>query len=90
MRLFRRPDGRYYAIAQPQQDLLGDWVVMTFHGSDTSRLGSLHTYLTSMIRVEELVKTRVRHGYSEVPCKTDKGCSLPPPSFVLAQSKMRP
>jgi hypothetical protein len=62
MRIFRRPDGRYYVIAQAHRDLLGDWVVMTLHGSVTSRLGGVHTYLASMTSIEDLVKTRIRHA----------------------------
>lgn len=66
MRLFRRPDGRYYFITSPYQDLLGDTVIMTIHGSSTSRLGGVHTYLASLTRIEDLARTRIRHGYSEI------------------------
>ena len=66
MRMFRRPDGRYYLIAQPHQDLLGDWVIMTIHGSIRSRQGGVHTYLAAMTTLDDLVKTRIRHGYAEV------------------------
>ena len=66
MRLFRRADGRYYIITSPYQDLLGDSVILTIHGSATSRLGGVHTYLASRTRIEDLVRVRVRHGYSEV------------------------
>ena len=71
MRMFRRPDGRYYMITSPYQDLLGDSVILTIHGSASSRLGGVHTYLASRTRIEDLVRTRVRHGYSEVRGGTD-------------------
>lgn len=67
MRLFRRPDGRTYAIADPQLDLLGDSVIVTIHGSVHSRRGGVHTYLSELISIEELVRIRCRHGYLEVP-----------------------
>lgn len=66
MRFFRRPDGRYYAIAEPHRDLLGDSVILTIHGSVRSRQGGVHTYLSSLTTVEDLVRTRLRHGYAEV------------------------
>lgn len=68
MRFFRRPDGRYYLIAEPHQDLLGDSVIMTLHGSVRSHRGGVHTYLASLTTIEALAKTRLRHGYLEVPC----------------------
>jgi hypothetical protein len=71
MRMFRRADGRYYLIAQPHQDLLGDWVIMTIHGSIRSRQGGVHTYLAAMTTLDDLVKMRVRHGYSEMRGDTD-------------------
>ena len=41
MRLFRRPtDRRYYAILEPQVDLLGDLVVVMFNGSSENHLGT--------------------------------------------------
>jgi hypothetical protein len=67
MRFFRRPDGRYYLIAEPHQDLLGDSVIMTLHGSARSHRGGVHTYLASLMTIEALAKTRQRHGYVEVP-----------------------
>jgi len=67
MRLFRRQDGRTYAIADPQPDLLGDSVIVTIHGSVHSRRGGVHTYLSALISIEELVRIRCRHGYLEVP-----------------------
>jgi hypothetical protein len=66
MRLFRRPDGRTYAIAEPHPDLLGDSVIMTLHGSTHSRRGGVHTYLADVTSVEDLVRTRIRHGYAEM------------------------
>jgi hypothetical protein len=68
MRLFRRNDGRYYAIAEAHRDLLGDSVIMTIHGSSHSRRGGVHTYPGSGVILDALVKTRLRHGYAEVPC----------------------
>ena len=69
MRLFRRDDGRYYAIAAPEADLLGDMVVMTFHGNQKSRAGGIKTYVAGIQDpdrvVEEIVKTRLAHGYAE-------------------------
>jgi hypothetical protein len=65
MRIFRRPDGRHYAISHPAPDLLGDLVIMTFHGSATSGLGGVHTYLANKTTVEEIANTRLQHGYVE-------------------------
>jgi hypothetical protein len=65
MRIFRRPDGRYYLIAEAQPDLLGDSVILTLHGSVHSRRGGVHTYLSSVTCIDDLVKTRLRHGYTE-------------------------
>lgn len=70
MRLFRRPDGRYYAIAEPRQDLLGDSVIVTVHGSAHSRQGGVHTYPGEVATLDALVRRRLRHGYAEVPCDT--------------------
>lgn len=67
MRIFKRPDGRYYLIAEPQPDLLGDSVILTLHGSAHSRRGGVHTYLSAVTCIDDLVRTRIRHGYSEVP-----------------------
>lgn len=66
MRVFKRPDGRIYVIAEPCQDLLGDMVIVTRHGSVHSRRGGVHIYLGSQTSVEALAKTRIRHGYQEV------------------------
>ena len=73
MRFFRRSDGRYYLIAEPHQDLLGDSVIMTLHGSVRSHRGGVHTYLASLMTIEALVKTRLGHGYMEVPYNSDAG-----------------
>lgn len=70
MRLFRRPDGRYYAIFPPTHDLFGDPVIITYHGSSDSHLGGVKTYYTTddVARLERtLVLTRLRHGYTETP-----------------------
>jgi hypothetical protein len=66
MRIFQRPDGRIYVIAEPSQDLLGDTVIVTRHGSVHSRRGGVHIYLGSQTSVEALARTRIRHGYREV------------------------
>ncbi len=66
MRYFVRPDGRYYLIQAPAPDLLGDPVILTFHGSRHSRLGGVFTYLEAETSVEEIVRTRALHGYAEV------------------------
>jgi hypothetical protein len=70
MRLFTRPDGRYYAILPATQDLLGDWVLMTYHGSVHTRMGGLKTYVatqeTDLPAIEhQLVLVRKRHGYQD-------------------------
>lgn len=65
MRFFTRTDGRYYAIHEPMSDLLGDQVIVTFHGSVHSRLGGVHSYLADTVSVEQLVRIRYRHGYVE-------------------------
>jgi|GEM_PF-3109571 len=66
MRVFKRPDGRIYVIAEPCQDLLGDTVIVTRHGSVHSRRGGVHIYLGSQTSVEALARLRLRHGYREV------------------------
>ena len=71
MRLFERQDGRYYLIAEPQLDLLGDHVVVTRRGSRYSRLGGCKTYVgADPAQIDRLiariVSTRIRHGYLEV------------------------
>jgi poly(3-hydroxybutyrate) depolymerase len=65
MRIFRRPDGRHYAISHPAPDLLGDLVIVTFHGSTTSGIGGVHTYLANQTTVDQIAQTRIRHGYVE-------------------------
>jgi hypothetical protein len=67
MRIFKRPDGRYYVIASPMTDLLGDAVITTFHGSEHSRAGGVFTYLLSEMSEADIVKTRLAHGYVEIP-----------------------
>jgi hypothetical protein len=67
MRLFIRPDGRYYALFDPQPDLLGDPVILTIHGSRHSKMGGVYTYLASQESAVQLVAQRIRHGYQEVP-----------------------
>ena len=70
MRLFRRPsDNRYYAILEPQRDLLGDLVIVTFNGSSDNHLGACRTHVVrdeaaANDLVFEIEKVRVRHGYS--------------------------
>lgn len=71
MRFFRRPDGRTYAIAEPGPDLLGDSVIVTMHGSRHSRRGGVHTYLSAQTCIDALVRTRLRHGYTEVTSDGD-------------------
>lgn len=71
MRLFERRDGRYYLIAEPQLDLLGDHVVVTRRGSQYSRLGGCKTYVGADPReidrvIARIVTTRIRHGYVEI------------------------
>ena len=73
MRFFRRPsDNRIYSLFPPAQDLLGDWIVLTVHGSLRSRQGGVKTYPAadhdSAARLESAIaKTRLRHGYIEQP-----------------------
>lgn len=72
MRLFRRTDGRYYAIMNPTTDLFGDYVIVTYHGNEKSRAGGEKTFWAPEEGggIEKLysaiVKTRIRHGYHEV------------------------
>ena len=68
MQLFHRPDGRYYAILPPSVDLLGDLVLMTFHGSTRSRMGGVKTYVgasgEALQEIErQVILARKRHGY---------------------------
>ena len=65
MKLFKRTDGRYYAIGQPAPDLFGDQVVVAYHGSIHSRIGGVRTWPASQL--PHLVKTRLAHGYHEIP-----------------------
>ena len=65
MRFFTRHDGRYYAICPPARDLLGDQVIVTYHGSACSRLGGIHSYPAATVSVEQLATIRRRHGYVE-------------------------
>lgn len=71
MRFFRRPsDNRIYSLFPPAQDLLGDWIVLTVHGSLRSRQGGVKTYpaadLASAAKLEAgIAATRIRHGYVE-------------------------
>jgi hypothetical protein len=65
MRLFKRSDGRYYAICPPVRDLLGDEVIVTFHGNVRSRQGGVYCYPAAAMSVEQLVKIRQQHGYVE-------------------------
>ena len=83
MRLFERPDGRYYLIADAQRDLLGDHVVVTRRGSKFSRRGGCKTYVgqdpIDLDKViERVARTRIRHGYREVawPVPDDHLASL--------------
>lgn len=72
MRFFRRPDGRIYSLFPPAQDLLGDWIVLTIHGSLNSRQGGVKIYPAadqlSAAKLEAgIAQTRIRHGYIELP-----------------------
>jgi hypothetical protein len=72
MRYFKRADGRLYSIFPPARDLLGDWVVLTTHGSVWSRQGGIKAYpaadhLAAVKLEAAIAKTRLRHGYSEQP-----------------------
>lgn len=70
MRYFKRPDGRVYSIFPPARDLIGDWVVLTTHGSTRNRLGGVKTYPAqnqeAAVQLEvQIAQTRLRHGYIE-------------------------
>lgn len=70
MRYFKRPDGRVYSIFPPAPDLIGDWVVLTVHGSCRSRLGGTKIYPApdrdAATELEaSIAETRLRHGYLE-------------------------
>ena len=71
MRLFRRPsDNRYYAILEPQRDLLGDLVVVCFNGSTNNYLGACRTHVclnqeAANELMEEIGKVHVKHGYHQ-------------------------
>jgi hypothetical protein len=71
MRHFTRPDGRQYSICSPAQDLLGDWVILSAHGRQGTRLGVVKTYvvqdLASVAVLEaRIARLRVQHDYQEV------------------------
>lgn len=66
MRIFRRADGRFYEIAEPTYDLLGDRVISTCHGSIHSRRGGVHIYLADYVSVDDIALVRIAHGYVEV------------------------
>ncbi len=71
MRYFRRPDGRQYSLFPPSQDLLGDWIILTTHGRQGTRLGGTKTYVASDLAAAEflearIARQRVLHGYQEV------------------------
>lgn len=69
--LFIRPgDGRYYWIATPAPDLLGDLVVECWYGSLHSRRGQYRCHaVPDRAAAEKLVgeigRLRRRHGYQE-------------------------
>lgn len=70
MRYFKRPDGRMYSIFPPTRDLIGDWVVLTVHGSSRNRLGNVKIYpvpdyAAALQLLNKIAKTRLRHGYVE-------------------------
>ena len=72
MRLFRRQDGRYYAICSPTRDLFGDRILITYHGNERSNAGGIKTYYSdtddAIVHAEQvIVKLRLAHGYEEVP-----------------------
>ena len=72
MRLFRRDDGRYYAIYPPSRDLFGDLALITYHGNAGSHMGGVKTYYAGdnceaiLLTEKHLVMTRLAHGYKEV------------------------
>lgn len=66
MRLFHRDDGRYYAILEPVIDLLGDRILITYHGSIHNRMGGVKSWPTAAVDAEAIVRIRLRHGYREI------------------------
>lgn len=71
MRYFRRADGRQYSLFPPSQDLLGDWVILTTHGRQGTRLGGVKTFVAqdqaSAAALEtRIARKRVKRGYQEV------------------------
>lgn len=82
MRIFRRNDGRYYAYAEPFRDLLGDDVIVTYHGKEKNRAGGLKTYVANDSRTilqfeTEIVRTRIAHGYVECSPPNSPNTSQP-------------
>ena len=71
MRLFRRPDGRYYAILDPVPDLFGEPVIVMFHGSIHSRMGGSRSWPAPDIDVDAVARLRAGHGYREDVADTD-------------------
>lgn len=70
MRYFRRSDGRIYSLFPPAQDLLGDWIVLTVHGSIHNRLGGTKTFpapdqAAAVLLENRIAQTRCRRGYIE-------------------------
>lgn len=71
MRRFQSPDRRGYSIHPATTNLLGDWVIVTVHGSLNSRLGSIELHFGSWEKFDPLrianaaANTRLRHGYIE-------------------------
>lgn len=68
MKFFLRPDGRTYTVFPAHEDLLGDVVLVTVHGSIRNRLGGIKTYVARSFSDAEkieagIVATRLRHGY---------------------------
>jgi hypothetical protein len=71
MRSFHRFDGRVYTVFPPARDLLGDWVVLTVHGSTRNRLGGIKIYpagnLDAAVQLAvDIIRRRIRHGYLEL------------------------
>lgn len=69
MRLFKRADGRVYAILEPGPDLIGSWVVQTYRGG-RHRRGAVRTFaavteMEALAISSKLAKLRLRHGYIE-------------------------
>ena len=75
MRLFLRHDGRYYAILEPVTDLLGDEVLVTFHGSVHNRMGGMKSWPVTAVDAGAIARMRLRHGYREIGGSEE----LPPP-----------